>query len=107
MPSIACTLGPGEMPRRAEQIRALGREGLLGVERSERRVALRFRPDPAIRVRVEEIVAAESRCCAFLDFDLSVTGDAIVLALRAPEGGEPAMHLLVDLFAAAAPGYHS
>ena len=107
MPSIACTLGPDEMPRRAEQIRAIGRDALLDVERAERRAALRFRLDPAVRVRVEEIVAAESRCCAFLDFDLSVTSDAIVLALRAPEGGEPAMHLLVDLFAAAAPGYPS
>jgi hypothetical protein len=99
-PPIACTLDPAEMPQRGDEIRALGRDGLEVVERRERHVTLRFRPDPAIRERVEGIVAAESRCCAFLDLTLADTDDATVLTIAAPEGGEAALHQLADLFIA-------
>jgi hypothetical protein len=98
-PPIACTLDPAEMPQRGEEIRALGRDGLLAVDRDERRVMLRFRPGAAIRRRVESIVAAESRCCAFLDFTIADEEDATVLTIEAPDGGEPTMHELAGLFA--------
>jgi hypothetical protein len=98
-PPIACTLDPAEMPQRGDEIRALGRDGLLSVERAERTVSLRFRPDAAIRRRVESIAAAESRCCAFLDFKVTGEKDATVLTIEAPEGGEPTMHELAGLFA--------
>jgi hypothetical protein len=98
-PPIACTLDPAEMPQRGDEIRALGRDGLLDAERAERHVTLRFRPDDAIRRRVESIAAAESRCCAFLDFSIAREKDATVLTIAAPEGAEPAMHDLADLFA--------
>jgi hypothetical protein len=99
-PPIACTLDPAQMKQRGDDLRALGRAGLTAVERGERRVTLRFRPDPAIRERVERIVAAESRCCAFLDFRLADEEDATVVTIVAPEGGEPVVHGLADLFAA-------
>jgi hypothetical protein len=98
MHRIACTLSPSDMPKRAADIRALGRDALLGVERRERRALLRFRPDPAVRARLEEIVAAESKCCAFLDFDLAAGDDALELTLAAPAGGEPALYELADMF---------
>jgi hypothetical protein len=99
-PPIACTLDPAQMPQRGDEIRALGRDGLEAVERGERHATLRFRPDRAIRDRVERIVAAESRCCAFLDLTLADADDATVLTIAAPEGGEATMHELANLFAA-------
>jgi hypothetical protein len=98
-PPIACTLSPADMPQRAAEIRALGRDALLGVERSEARAILRFRRDAAVRARVEAIVGAESKCCPFIAFDLADAEDAIVLTLEAPDGGQAAMHVLADLFA--------
>lgn len=99
-PPVACTLDPAELPSRGDEIRALGRDGLRALERGERSVTLRFRPDPAIRERVESIVAAESKCCAFLDFTLTQEEDATVVIITAPEAGEPAMHGLAELFVA-------
>jgi hypothetical protein len=96
---IACTLDSAEMPQRGDEIRALGGDGLLSLERAERSVRLRFRPDAAIGRRVESIAAAESRCCAFLDFTVTREKDATVLTIEAPDGGEPAMHELAGLFA--------
>jgi hypothetical protein len=98
--TLACTLDPAQMQQRGDDLRALGRAGLAAVERGERRVTLRFRPDPAIRERVERIVAAESRCCAFLDFTLADEEDATVVTIAAPDGGEPLMHELADLVSA-------
>ena len=98
---IACTLDAAEMPQRAADIRALGRDGLVAVERGERSVTLRFRRDPAVRERLEAVVAAESSCCAFLDFGLAAESDAgSVLTIAAPEGAEPALHDLVSVFSA-------
>jgi hypothetical protein len=100
---IACTLDPAQMPQRRDEIRALGRAGLQAVERGARQLTLRFRRDAAIRERVERIVAAESSCCAFLDFTLADEKEAIVLTIAAPEGAEPAMQELAELFAADIP----
>jgi hypothetical protein len=99
-PPVACTLDPADMPARAEEIRALGRDGLEAVERDELSVTLRFRPGWAIRERVERVVAAESRCCAFLDFTLVEREEATELTIAAEKGAEPAVHDLADLFAA-------
>jgi hypothetical protein len=98
-PPIACTLSPDDMRRRAAAIRALGDDGLLTVDRSPARAVLHFRDDPATRAGVEAIVAAESECCAFMNFDLTDTEGSIVLTISAPAGGEPAVHALADLFA--------
>jgi len=86
------------MLQRGAEIRALGRDGLEAVERGERSVTLRFRPNPSVRERVEAIVAAESRCCAFLDFSIGEVEHATLLTIGAPEGAEPALHDLAALF---------
>ena len=101
---IACTLDAAQMEARGEEIRALGRAAVTGFEGGEKRVTLRFRSDPAICERLATIVAAEAKCCAFLDFTLADDEDATVLTIDAPEGGEPMMHELANLFAANAEG---
>ena len=100
VPPVACTLDPALMPWRGDGVRALGQDGLVSIDRQERDVTLRFRPDAAIRQRVASIVAAESKCCAFLDFAITDDQDATILKIAAPEGAEQAVHELADLFSA-------
>jgi hypothetical protein len=97
---IACTLTPGQMKERMAEYRALGRDGLLAVDRAERRATLRFRRDPDVRRRVDELVANESRCCAFLDYRVDEGPDAIALVITAPEGGEAVLGDLAGVLAA-------
>jgi hypothetical protein len=54
-----------------------------------------------MRRRIDEIVEAESRCCAFLDFRVEEAGDATLLTISAPGGGEPALSEFAALFTAA------
>ena len=88
---MACTLGPADMQARQTELRALGEDGLVSKVINGESAVLRFRPDAAIRRRVEAAVAAESECCPFLDFDLEYRQDATVLTITAPDGAAEAL----------------
>ena len=97
---IACTLSATDLRARGEELRALGGDGLLDVTEDERRAVLRFRPDPSVRERVEAVVAAESECCAFLEFEVAHDDDdATVLTISAPNGGAEMVHELAAALA--------
>jgi hypothetical protein len=95
-PQIACSLSADELPKRLAEIRAIGRDSLLAVSPEG---ALRFRADQATRARLEAVIAAESACCSFLDFDLRERNGELVLTIAAPEGAEPLAFDLVNAFA--------
>lgn len=84
---IACTLGASELSQRLDEIATLGVESLISHEESDGAHILRFRRDDGTRHQLEEIAAAEARCCSFLDLNISERDDDLVLAISAPEGG--------------------
>ena len=92
-------LSATDLRERGEELRALGADGLLDSTGEAGRAVLRFRPDPSIRQRVDAIVAAESECCAFLDFRVEHGHDATVLTVSAPNGGAETMQELVAALA--------
>ena len=96
---IACTLSAADRRARGAELRALGHDGLVDVTDEAGRAVLRFRPDPAIRERVEALVAAESECCAFLDFRLEHGAEATVLTISAPNGGAEMVYELATALA--------
>jgi hypothetical protein len=96
---IACTLSATDLEARGAELRALGGDGLVAATEDAGRAVLRFRPDRAIRERMEAIVAAESRCCAFLDFRVEHSEDATVLTISAPNGGAEMVHELAAALA--------
>jgi hypothetical protein len=99
---IACSLDPGDLKRRLTAIAAIGAASLLGHESEGTRHLLRFRSDAATRRRLEEIVAAEAACCAFLDLKLEERGGELVLSVEAPEDAQPIADELAATFARAA-----
>ena len=99
---IACTLDAGEMPGRLAEMVALGRGALVAVEGSGRTATLRFIETPEYAQRLRSVVAAESRCCAFLNFELVSVQGLQVLRIEAPEGGEFMLDALVASFRAEA-----
>ena len=96
---IACSLTADEMPRRLDEMRAIGKDALLSVDSGG---AMHFRADDETRERVRAIVAAESSCCPFLTFDLRDDAGELVLSIDAPAGAEPLAQDLVDAFAGTA-----
>src|SRR5688500_534883 len=102
-PQIACTLNADERPKRLAEIRAIGESSLVSVAPEG---VLRLRADQATRGRLAGIIAAESACCSFLDFDLREEGAELVLTITAPEGAEALASDLVSAFSGsrASPG---
>ena len=96
---IACTLGATDLAARGAELRALGGDGLVAVSEGPGRAVLTFRPDAEIRERVDAIVAAESECCAFLDFRVEHGIEATVLTISAPNGGAEVVNELAAAFA--------
>ena len=95
---IACSLDADELRQRLAEMSAIGNEALRHVRSSPRQAVLRFTADDETRVRLEAIVAAEARCCAFMDFELGDEADAIVMTISAPEGAELVLDDLVAAF---------
>ena len=98
---LACSLSADDLPRRLALISALGRDALVDRSVDGGAATLRFAADPGVRDRVEAIVAAEARCCAFLRMDVEDEPGAVVLRIDAPEGAEPVLADLVGAFAGA------
>ena len=86
---IACTLSPDGMTARLALIDALTADGLLDRTPTATGLRLRLRDTPAIERRTRELVAAESRCCAFLEFDLTRDEIGLVLEISGPEDAQP------------------
>ena len=81
---IACTLGADEqVDRGAEWARMLTRASAR--EMVDARVQLTFPRDPALARELADLVAREVDCCGFFTFTLTVSHDAIVLDVSAPD----------------------
>ena len=96
---IACTLTPDGMTARLALIDALAADGLLDRTLTESGLRLRLRDTPEIEHRTRELVAAESQCCAFLDFELGRDGGDLVLDISGPDDARP----VIDMFFAPGP----
>lgn len=91
---IACTLTPDGLAARARLIDGLAADGLIGRSEIQNGVRVRLRDTPEIEQRTRALIAAESRCCAFLTFTLGREDDLIVLDITGPEAARP----VIDLF---------
>lgn len=94
---IACSLSPDDLEQRLMDIAEVGASSLTSREVDGNRHLLRFRADAESRRGLEEIVAAEAECCAFLDLALSEDDGELVLSIAAPEDAQA----LADRLAAA------
>jgi len=91
---IVCTLTHDCMTARLALIDALAADGLLDRTATDTGLRVRLRDTPEIEQRTRELVAAESQCCAFLDFELAREGGDLVLDIAGGPGARP----VIDLF---------
>jgi hypothetical protein len=82
------------MTARLALIDALAADGLIDRTPTDAGLRVRLRDTPQIERRTRELVAAESRCCAFLDFTLAREDGALVLDIAGPDDARP----VIDLF---------
>lgn len=99
----ACTLPTAERPLRAANFDELFAGAVLGIGRpAPTRLRLDLRHDPAAAGRVAELAAAETGCCSFFSFTLTVTGSALTLDVAVPAAYVAVLDALGDRAAAVA-----
>ncbi|CAN5506019.1 hypothetical protein BH10ACT1_BH10ACT1_11690 [soil metagenome] len=96
---ITCSLGPGQVIDRVDDWRRL-LASLVGLPRRTTdgatvSITVTLAPDPATAGRAAALAAAEQACCAFIDFDLSITRTGIELTATAPTEGEAVLDALL------------
>jgi hypothetical protein len=80
-----CTLPTAERPLRAAEFRDLFDGAVIGSERlDETRLQLRLRRDRNIASRAAALATAETECCSFFVFALTVTSDSLLLDITVP-----------------------
>lgn len=94
--AIACTLDAPGFKERVASIRDLASRHLLSSHREPLVLSLTYAADAL--PELEELVAKESDCCAFLDFDIRA-GEQIELTITAPESAALAADELFAHFA--------
>ncbi|HEY1273887.1 MAG TPA: hypothetical protein VGF25_03225 [Thermoleophilaceae bacterium] len=90
---VACSLTPGGYAGRRALIAGLARRALVSRSRIPAGARLRFAS--AAEVELRELIAAESRCCPFLRFDLRQADGALELDVTGPPEAEP---IIAELF---------
>lgn len=80
--AIACALGAGNFKERVAGIRDLAGRSLIRSERRPLQLLLTYSPE--VLVEVKDLVAKESECCAFLDFQMAHDNDSVRLTITAP-----------------------
>lgn len=100
---LSCNLSAGDLQGRLAAIADVGAKFLLASEREHDDRLLRFRANAEARRRLEEIVAAESECCSFLNLSLQEENDEILLSIASPPEGQTVADGLADSFAGSRP----
>jgi hypothetical protein len=90
---IACSLIADGMTARMALVDALAADGLLGRTTTDAGLRVRLLDRPDIEQRTRELVAAESTCCAFLEFNLGRESGDLVLDVSGPEEARPVIEM--------------
>ena len=79
---VACSLDGHDLAARIAWMEELNARQLLSRARHGPGLTLTYRASALEMVR--ELVANERQCCAFLDFDITSTGESVALTITVP-----------------------
>ncbi len=100
-----CTLPTAERPLRAAEFSDLFSAAVLTVDRPETvRLRLGLRPGRETASRVAALTAAETQCCSFFTFTLTVASDSLLLDVGVPASRAEILDALAGQAAAAVAG---
>ena len=97
----ACTLPTAQRPLRVAEFDEVFTRAVRGAERAgQSRLRLDLDPAPGVAGRIAELAAAETGCCSFFTFTLTVADGSLMLEVTVP----PANTGVLDALAARVAG---
>lgn len=96
---IACSLSGRDQAKRLREISDLCGRALLDTKEIAAGLRLRFAARPGIQEDLAELIEIESRCCSFLEFELRVLEEGLVLDVTGPDDARPVIWRMFGLSA--------
>lgn len=93
---IACMLSGNDFKERLKWLADLNRRALIGSDRDDLRLTLRYKTRALKQVR--QLVEQEQACCPFLSFEVAKQSNAVVLVITAPEEARVAADTVFEPF---------
>jgi hypothetical protein len=91
-----CTLDDPAFRMREDEFRDLFARALRRIEPIHGRAARLF-VNSAHEAELRDLLARETRCCTFFDFQVTAAAEAVTVAVRVPAGSEAALTFLLDI----------
>jgi len=79
-----CTLSPAALEQRLQDWRAVMERALRSEQARDGVTVADYPHEPALRARIDTLIAAEGECCAFLRFDIEERDEFLRLTLHHP-----------------------
>ena len=93
-PDIVCDLSAGNAAAQEQRWLELGRDAALGRVETPDGLEIRFRGEAAVERELRDLVAVESRCCAWARWEVRRAGGELVLRVASTEEGAAALHAM-------------
>jgi hypothetical protein len=101
----ACTLPPAERPLRVAEFDEVFTRGVRGTERvAASRLRFDLDPVPGMAGRIAELAAAETGCCSFFTFIITIVGSRLMLEVTVPPAHTDVLDALATRAAALSRG---
>lgn len=99
-PPVACTLGASDGPSRLRRWQHLHQIAAPTAQLTNGELKVRYRAGPEVLAELQELVAEERVCCAFVSWAVDEERGQPVLRVTAPAGSPQDIEPIAAMFAA-------
>jgi hypothetical protein len=96
---VACTLSDTDLKGQRDRWLNLGENFGLGRQETQDGLRLSFRYHPAVREKLDSLVAVENECCSWADWSVEAGHEVLVMAARSEGTGVETLHGMFTQFA--------
>jgi len=97
---VACTLGASDGPARLQRWQQLHQIAAPTAQLTDGELEVRYRPGPGVLAELQDLVAEERVCCAFVSWAVTEDGGQPVLRVTAPRGSSQDIEPIAAIFSA-------
>ncbi len=97
---VACTLGASDGPARLQRCQHLHQIAVPTAQLTNGELEVRYQPGPEVLAELQDLVAEEQVCCAFVSWAVTEDSGQPILHVTAPAGSPQDIEPIAALFTA-------
>jgi hypothetical protein len=93
----SCSLSPSDQEARLREFAELGSTALIEGVRTPSGARLRLSVEDGIEARLRSLIAAERRCCSFLELGVEIGDESLIVDVHGPPAARGVIDRLFEL----------